>query len=195
MRRRIVFHGPLSYLNDNPIEIVGDTVAEVLEGAGRQVPALQPNPTTGRTQLAVVGCPNIEDLFRNLGDQKEIHVVPQLSGGKNGLSQVLIGGLLIATSFIPGLGSAAASLVMKIGIGVTLGGIAQMLAPTPDADNETHRSLYLGTPTNTTKIGTRIPIIFGRDRWEDISCPSTSTRWIMTGSSRAHNSELIGEQA
>ena len=58
----------------------------------------------------------------------------------------------------------AASLLMKVGALALLGGLSQLLAPTPEAEEEQNRSAYLGAPGNTVKIGTRIPILYGRHK-------------------------------
>jgi hypothetical protein len=46
-----------------------------------------------------------------------------------------------------------------------LGGILQMLAPTPKSNTgSSDQSLYVPSNQNTVKIGTRIPLIYGRVR-------------------------------
>lgn len=167
MLRRVHLHGYFSKFHDGPVMIAGDTVAELVEGVTRQLEGFQPDPIKGRHRVKVAGFDTEEAIFSDLGPEVEdIHLVPQFNGGKNGgLLQILVGAALIGLSFIPGIGALASGLLMKVGALALLGGLTQMLAPTPDSDSQTqNRSNYLGTPKNTVKIGTRIPILYGRHR-------------------------------
>lgn len=146
--------------------ISGETVAEVIEGLSRQVPTLQPTAKLGRVRVVVAGFDTEDDLYAPLGDLEDLHIVPQMMGDKDGgLSQILIGAVLIGVSFIPGVGPALSSMLLQAGVLQILGGIAAMLAPQPENDQENQdKSRYLGAPRNTTKIGTRIPILYGTFR-------------------------------
>lgn len=166
MLRRVHLHGPLGWGIDEPLKISGNTVAEVVEGLSRQVPTLQPTAQLGRVRVVVQGFDTEDDLHRPLGDLEELHIAPQMMGDKdNGLAQILIGTVLIGVSFIPGVGPKLASMLLQAGTLQVLGGIASMLAPSPENDQENQdSSRYLGAPRNTTKIGTRIPILYGTFR-------------------------------
>lgn len=163
MLRRVFLHGPLR-VNEDLIEVPGDTIYEVLEGLSRILP---PSVGVGRTRIAVVGCSTDTDLHLPLGDKTEIHVLPQLVGGKNALTQIIVGALLIGLSFVNPIAGMAklSAMLMQMGAATVLGGIAMALSPTPIDDNNADRSKYLGSPKNTTAIGTRIPILYGRNRW------------------------------
>mgnify|MGYP006912947115 CR=1 FL=1 len=156
--RIVVLHGHLKRFHEGPIRIVARTAAEAVEAVSRQL-----FPT--RQRVKVVGCETEEDLFRDLGDQIEIHIVPQLNGGKRGgLLQILLGVALVAIGFFIGPATWLGSMVMKVGAIAVLGGLAQILAPQPEDDKEQDRSRYLGAPRNTVQIGTRIPILYGKRR-------------------------------
>ncbi|WP_454287268.1 hypothetical protein [Rhizobium arsenicireducens] len=165
MKRKIVLHGYFAAFHDGPIEVSGDTVADIIEGLTRQVAGFAPDPIKGRHRVKVVGYEREEDLHTYLGpDVTEIHLIPQLNGGKQGgLMQVLLGVVLIGVGFM--LGGPLGSMLMKAGALAILGGLTQMLAPKPETDKDTGpTSIYLGAPKNTVKIGTRIPILYGRYR-------------------------------
>lgn len=165
MLRRIFLHGKLKKLHPDPIEVVADTVAEVIKAISLQVPAFQPNAIEGYRRIKVVGFDTLESLFVDT-DVEEIHIVPQLCGGKQGgFFQILIGAALIAASFIPGL-NAFAPMLLSAGISMMLGGILQLMsAPKRDKkDGVQNKTFYLGAPKNTVEIGTRIPILYGRRR-------------------------------
>ena len=160
MLRTVYLHGSLAALHPGPIQIHATTVAEAVEGISRQIEGLH------RRRIAVVDAETIEDLFRFLPeDQTEIHIVPQLNGGKSGgFTQILIGAALVAASFIPGLNATVATMILQAGALAILGGLSQLLAPQPKADDEQEKNRYLGAPKNTVEIGTRIPILYGEFR-------------------------------
>lgn len=155
-------HGPLKKLHDGPIEVVADTIAEAIKIVTSQIAGFAPNAVTGYKRLQVAGVDKLEDFFRE-DDREEIHLMPAFNGGKQGgFLQILIGAVLIAASFIPGL-QFMAPLLMKVGVMLLLGGILQLLsAPPRDRGQESIKSHYLGSPKNTVAIGTRIPILYGK---------------------------------
>lgn len=166
MLRTVVLHGPLRAAHDGPISVVANTVAEAIELISRQLPGLAPNAVTGRRNVRVVGCETKEDLYRPLGDQVEIHLVPEVALGKDqGWTQVIIGYIQITIGtillFVPGTQGFGIGLILS-GSVTLIGGIVQLLAPTPPGKEEEKRSQVLGTPPNTVGIGVRIPLLLGR---------------------------------
>ncbi|MCP3971682.1 MAG: tail assembly protein [Rhodobacteraceae bacterium] len=103
------------------------------------------------------------------GGERDIHFVPRARGSKErGVGKILLGGLLIAASFvIPGswaiLGQGIAGLAGNIGVAMVLGGVSQMLAPgTPDrSDEEQPKSDLFGGALNVTTPNAAIPVIAG----------------------------------
>ena len=87
------------------------------------------------------------------------------SGGKGGFGQILIGAALIVASFYVPAGWQA--FAMKMGVGMLIGGVIQMLTPQPkmnrDADGSGKKqSNYFDGPQNTTNQGNPIPLCYGR---------------------------------
>lgn len=165
MRVNVLFHGALK---GTSIEIEAETPAEAIDGATRQIPALKQN-NGRRWTFKAVGY-SIEELYGPLkGDV--LRLMPTFSGGKSGFFRIIIGAALIAVSFAIGgpAGSFAAlvhTTLFSLGVSLVLGGIASFLAPTPKQDlgSSQEGSKYLGSSQNTVKIGTRVPIFFGRAR-------------------------------
>lgn len=161
------------HLFDQTYELVGNTVAEVLEGLTRQLPELQPDPFTGRKVIGVEGFDTIESLYQNLEPEQELFVFPVFEGDKSKFTQVLVGAALIAVGLFSPLNAMTVAngavnvgkYVAQMGFMMLLGGVAQMLAPVPEVDKNEGSSKYLGTPRNTVQIGTRIPILYGEYRW------------------------------
>lgn len=163
MKKRIILHGHLKKLYDQPIEVEADTVAEAMK-ALQFIEELRPKD--GQPYPVTIQGVNSEIALYSKTDLEEIHVFPRTggAGGRGGLLQILIGITLIALAFImpafvTTLGLTKGTLLLT-GAMMVLGGIMQMLMPVPEVDN-TEGSKYLGAGVNTAKIGTRIPILYG----------------------------------
>lgn len=122
---------------------------------------------------------NYDDIHNPTGANESIRFIPTLTGaGGNGITSVLLGVALIAASFIPGLNVAVwagasatfASVAFGIGVSLALGGLAQMLTPTPKASSintnsgttENLPSYAFNGPVNVTAQGNPVPIGYGR---------------------------------
>lgn len=187
-RKRIILHGYLKGLWSGPAEFEAETAAEAIYAFTRQTKAFNIKPGQSRHCVRVVGFDDVSLLFHPT-DVEEIHLVPDFSGGGGGgggFFKIGIGILLIAAAmFIPGLqglvlleagalgaGSAAitgATVAFSMGLSLVLGGLMEIMSPAPkrevgniSAEAQAAASRYLGAPKNTTRIGTRIGILYGR---------------------------------
>jgi len=92
----------------------------------------KPNIFEGtRPTIKVLGFDTIESL-KAKSDVQDLHIVPAFSGGKSGWVSILVGAVLIAAAFIPGVGEAiagatfglfGASNLALIGTGLVVGGV------------------------------------------------------------------------
>lgn len=141
-------------------------MAEAIKIVTSQFREFQPTAKTGRRLLQVSGCDKIEDFIEVDGGPEELHIFPAMCGGKRGgFVQMLIGAVLIAASLLLPVGPFIGSLLMNMGIMMLLGGILQLIsAPPRDKTGDPNKNRYLGAPGNTVEIGTRIPILYGRDQ-------------------------------
>lgn len=176
MFRRLHFHGSLRDFAPEPVEVFAENIWDALDGATRQIPGLRPDPHAGRKRLTVKGFSTVEAL-KSPTDIVDVHIYPTLSFGKNGgLVQVLVGITLIALAFTPlgafaiGIGGSATSLgaiAATVGFGMIIGGVMQMISPVPSLNvnnEEKERSRYLSGQGNTVRIGTHIPVLYGKAR-------------------------------
>lgn len=104
---------------------------------------------------------------------KTITIAPVVAGAGGGLGKILIGAALIAAAIlVPGLGAVAlfgsttlASVAFSIGVSMALGGVAQLLAPTPPStgpQDEQEPSYVFDGAVNTTSQGYPVPVGYGR---------------------------------
>lgn len=187
----IHLHGPQAHLLSEPYRCVADTIEEAMNALGKMVPALWPVPGQARPVYEIVGVTTPDQLFQPT-EMREIHLVPMLSGGGGkggGFLQIALGVALIALAWwnpagllgaatIFGMSFSLTGMVLSFGVSLLLGGLLSLIAtPTPDtmgmsgfdtnvsqggADPASSR--YLGSNKNTTKLGTRVSIAFGRNK-------------------------------
>lgn len=188
----IHLHGPQAGLLAAPYRCVADTVEEAMNALSKMVPGLAPVPGQTRPVYEIVGFDHPDQLFSPLPPEKrELHLVPSVQGGGGkggGFLQIALGVVLIALAWWnPGalLGTAAlfgagtmsmVGLTLSFGISLLLGGLLALIAtPTPDTMGTSNfdassggadpaSSRYLGSNKNTTKLGTRVSIAFGRNK-------------------------------
>lgn len=104
---------------------------------------------------------------------REFSIVPVIHGGGK-VGRIIVGAALIALAImqpelIPVIKAGevvifSASTVFWIGVGLTLSGVAQMLAPTPKSGDsgEKKENQYFDGPVNTTVQGSAVPLGYGR---------------------------------
>ena len=129
----------------------------------------------------VDGDPDGMDYENVLMGCRRLIIAPVISGG-GAVGRILLGVALIALAFIPGVGFAAAaaatatkaattagftflgSALFKLGAGLLLTGVAQLLTPTPDAVKETDRksSFLFDRATDLTVQGQPVPLLYGK---------------------------------
>jgi len=116
-----------------------------------------------------------QDLHGPVG-ANTITIAPVIAGAGGKFGQIILGVALIAASFyLPttalfSIGSFApsiASLSFSIGLSLTLGGVAQMLAPQPASNEPSERpenqpSYTFNGAVNTTAQGQPVPVGYGR---------------------------------
>lgn len=117
----------------------------------------------------------VEDVNLPTGQREVIRIAPVVAGAKSALGTVLLGAALIAAAvFMPAsigaiglFGSTTlASLVGSIGVSLALGGVVQMLSPSPQQDagsqDNNQPSYVFNGAVNTSAQGHPVPVGYGR---------------------------------
>ena len=118
---------------------------------------------------------DLEELHDPAG-QQEIRIVPVMAGA-GATGRIILGALLIVGAFFTGgatiglLGLAApvalSSVLLFTGASLVLGGVAQLLTPTPriptgpDTQNDPRKSYSFSGIQNTSRQGVPVPIVYG----------------------------------
>jgi predicted phage tail protein len=109
-----------------------------------------------------------KELHYPVGSDEVISITPVIAG-RGAVGRIIVGALLIVASFfIPGValfGIALAPIVLGIGASLVLGGVAELLTPTPqsnlgDKDPKMESYSFSGIQ-NSSRAGLPIPIIYG----------------------------------
>lgn len=163
----LVLHGAFApLLPGGRLEVAARTVLEAIRIVFVQLAEEHPE---ARRRARALGWTDTARLTAPVGDDVEVHVVPEFLGGKDGGAFIQIGlgtaltAVGIALALTPG-GQAFAPVFLSMGVSMMLGGVVQLMMGAPETPKSKgdKSSNYLGTPGNTTASGTRIPIMFGR---------------------------------
>lgn len=197
MRRRIILHGKLRELYEDEIHLHVDSVSEAIRGLCFQIEGFRDNLQHGDYQV-YLGDKNPENsidegvLDFQMGDTRDIHIQPVIEGSKSGSGKLIAGAALVALSFVPGVNVAVGSefssafsgvaggtlahtaglvgygLIGKLGIGLALAGVAQLLSPQIDSPKSSaferadeRPSFLFNGPTNITEQGGPVPLVYG----------------------------------
>ncbi len=180
MMRKIKLYGELVKITGHKeLEAVVNTTAQAVSFLVNNFPELEGHMANKYYQV-LLGKENlnIDELHFPVG-QSDIKFVPVITGS-GGLGKALLGGVLIAASFgVGGFfaapltmsgGFAAAGLGAKaafgIGAGLVLGGVSDMLFPTPkmpqfSSEQDPRLSFSFSGTQQTSRAGTPVPLVYG----------------------------------
>jgi predicted phage tail protein len=116
---------------------------------------------------------DLEEIHDPAG-QQIIKIVPVVAGA-GAVGRIIAGVALIALASVVSFGTltigataiALNSVVFGIGASLVLGGVAQLLTPTPtmatgsDSNNDPRKSYSFSSIQNTSRQGTPVPVVYG----------------------------------
>tara|TARA_R100000388_G_scaffold37656_1_gene29168 strand:- start:5200 stop:5784 length:585 start_codon:yes stop_codon:yes gene_type:complete len=109
---------------------------------------------------------NLKPMLQPWSEKDVLEIIPVIAGAGRGFGQILAGALLIGLSFVgtPLLGAALSKSLGYIGTSLVLGGISQLLAPTPASIPEASKlqSFSFSGIVNVADQGLPVPICYGR---------------------------------
>ncbi|XKE45761.1 hypothetical protein LG302_01050 [Halomonas organivorans] len=182
--KAIHLHGHLGGRFGGPFSLDVRDPAEAVRALSSQLPGFREVLAEGDWQVVRgpldAGEPLDEaGLALGLAEGGELHLLPAVAGagGDSGLGKVIAGVALVAAAgaFIPATAAIAGvgvqSTVAGLGISMALGGVAQMLAPSPQVGDYGSRerpdqrpSFLFDGPVNTSTQGLPVPLVYGRVR-------------------------------
>ena len=190
MLRKVRLYGQLAeFVGRKVIEADLSSAAEAVRMLIANFPELDRHMADQHYKVLVAdGALTLDDLHKPVG-QEEIKIVPVIVGaGGNGTVTALIGAALIATAVFTGgtslafgatgfglatgvtatTGLSFAIAAGNIGVALVLGGVAQLISPTPatpqgpDTVQDPRKSFSFSGIQNTSRGGTPVPIVYGK---------------------------------
>ncbi len=176
MLREIRVYGQLAeFLGQRVFHAAVSSAAEAIRFLCVNFPRLEAHMAERRYRVST-GCNQIGlDELHNPSGQSIIRIAPVVGGAGGAFGRIAIGAALIAASFFTGgaaIGLGASSLsvgttLFGIGASLALGGIAQLLTPTPrlptgeNSNGDPRKSYSFSGVQNTSRQGVPIPVIYG----------------------------------
>ena len=181
MLRKIRVYGRLAkFLGQRVFEADIASAAEAVRFLVVNFPQLEKHMSDQHYRVSVGSYDLTLDELHDPAGQQEIKVVPVLAGA-GAVGKIIAGAALVALSFfLPGaqiglfgLGqiglTALAAPVLAIGSSLVLGGVAQLLTPTPKInapgtpqDNDDPRKSYsFSGIQQTSRQGVPVPVVYG----------------------------------
>jgi predicted phage tail protein len=172
MLRKIKLYGKLAkFVGHRILEADVATAAEAVRFLVANWPELERHMNDQHYRVSVGTYDlDLEELHDPAG-QQEIKIVPVMAGA-GATARIIAGIALVAFSLLlPGVGAAiGGALMTKIGLiggALILGGVAQLLTPTPriptgpDTQNDPRKSYSFSGIQNTSRQGVPVPIVYG----------------------------------
>lgn len=171
MIREVIFHGALASPGQTSVKVNCRSAAQAIELLSPQIKTLKPDAVNGRKRIMLSNIDTEADLYAD-HPHETLHVMPALAMAKDDrMTNIIIGATLIVIGITIGnmelgkLGMQIAVATTAAGIGLVVGGLIAYLSPQPDSESSSdQRSKYLGPVQNTTRVGTTIPLLYGRRR-------------------------------
>ena len=170
MLRKIKLYGKLAkFVGHRILEADVATAAEAVRFLVANWPELERHMADQHYRVSVGTYDlDLEELHDPAG-QQEIKIVPVMAGA-GATGRIIAGIALVALAlFVPmvAFGVALNGAVLGIGASLVLGGVAQLLTPTPriptgpDTQNDPRKSYSFSGIQNTSRQGVPVPIVYG----------------------------------
>jgi len=170
MLRKIKLYGKLAkFVGHRILEADVATAAEAVRFLVANWPELERHMADQHYRVSVGTYDlELEELHHPAG-QQEIKIVPVMAGA-GATGRIIAGIALVALAlFVPlvAFGVALSGAVLGIGASLVLGGVAQLLTPTPrvptgpDTQNDPRKSYSFSGIQNTSRQGVPVPIVYG----------------------------------
>lgn len=161
------FLGARSFMADvkSPAEAVRFLIAN-FPGIEAHMSERHYKVSVGRFELEAGAEP--EQLTYPVNGGEPIRIVPVMAGA-GAVGRIIAGVALVAVGlFVPGIGALGVQLLVGVGSALVLGGVAQLLTPTPtqqaagpDTPNDPRKSYSFSGIQNVSRQGVPVPIVYG----------------------------------
>jgi predicted phage tail protein len=176
MLRKIKLYGKLAkFIGHRVLEADVATAAEAVRFLVTNWPELEKHMADQYYRVSIGTYDLLAEELHDPAGQQDIKIVPVMAGA-GAVGRIVLGVALIALAFASGAGLFGAAFAKNIGLfavvkgvgaSLALGGVAQLLTPTPkaptgpDTQNDPRKSYSFSGVQNTSRQGTPVPIVYG----------------------------------
>jgi predicted phage tail protein len=169
MLRKIKLYGKLAkFVGHRVLEADVATAAEAVRFLVANWPELEQHMADQHYRVSVGKYDLALEELHDPAGQSPISIVPVVAGA-GAVGRILAGiALIVATFAIPGaaawLGPTAVKIIVGVGAALVLGGIAQLLTPTPTTnkdEGDPRKSFSFSGIQNTSRAGLPVPVVYG----------------------------------
>jgi predicted phage tail protein len=173
MLRKIKLYGKLAkFVGHRILEADVATAAEAVRFLVANWPELERHMADQHYRVSVGTYDLAAEELHDPAGQQDIKIVPVMAGA-GATGRIIAGIALVALAIINPFGAAAiagtaiSTIVGGIGASLALGGLAQLLTPTPkvptgpDTQNDPRKSYSFSGIQNTSRQGVPVPIVYG----------------------------------
>lgn len=167
MLRKVKLYGKLAkFVGKRVLEADVSSAAEAVRFLLANWPALERHMADQHYRVSVGDYDLTADELHDPAGMQIIKITPVVAGAGT-VGRIIAGVVLIGLSFIPGVGALGVSLLLGVGSSLVLGGVAQLLTPTPtlstgtDSETDPRRNYSFSSIQNTSRQGTPVPIVYG----------------------------------
>jgi predicted phage tail protein len=169
MLRKIKLYGRLAkFIGKRALHADVASTAEAVRFLLANWPQLEGHMSNQHYRVSVGDYELTEDELGHPIGQQEIKFVPVVSGA-GATGRIIAGIALVAVGlFVPGIGALGVQLLVGVGASLVLGGVAELLTPTPkvpqgpDTQDDPRKSYSFSSIQNTSRQGTPVPFSYGR---------------------------------
>lgn len=167
---KIRLYGHLKQFGDK-FDMNVETASEGLNGLYCQIAGLRQRIIDGWFHVRINGVEITDEnlavgLHSRLPENAVIHIVPHVAGAKSGgIFGFIAGAALVVGGLIAGVSTGWGFGLVAAGVGLMLGGVAQMLTQLPKTEKkstDSNRNTYFSNLDNTMAQGGVVSLIFGR---------------------------------
>ena len=178
MLRKVKLYGKLAeFVGHKEFEVQVDNVAKAVSFLIHNFPGLEEHMSPQYYQVKVGNYDIDKDEIDYPVGREDIHFIPVIAGAGGGTRKFLLGAALIGGSIFTGGGFSAlfsqagltntfSSIGFKIGAGLAIQGVGELLFPLPEpqdfsSEQDPQLSFSFGGVQNTSRAGTPVPIVYG----------------------------------
>ena len=164
----VKFYGNLKQYGDK-FNMSVETAAEAMNGLYCQIKGLKKQIMDGYFRVRINGVDMNEEnlqfgLHCRIPQDSVIHIVPKIEGAKGGAFSFIAGAVMFVVGAIF-YWTPVGYPLMAAGLGLMIGGVAQMLTKLPKTDKSsgggTNKNTYFSNLDNTIAQGSPVPLCYG----------------------------------